>query len=87
MQSFGVEMANPNPKTEQLALGRGKRKKLDNTTVAMRMSEGTRESLEEIALQYDCLYGGKPWIAGLLAKIGEGKLIVVPAPPKGNASK
>jgi hypothetical protein len=51
------------------------------------MSEGTRESLEEIAQQYDCLYGGKPWIAGLLAKIGEGELIVVPAPPKGNTSK
>jgi hypothetical protein len=75
-------MANPNPKTEQLALGRGKREKLDNSTVAMRMSETTRERLEEIAAQYGCFYGGKPWIAGLLAKIGEDELIVVPAPPK-----
>ena len=75
-------MANPNPKTEQLALGRGKRQKLDNTTVAMRMSEETRARLEEIAEQYDCLYGGKPWIAGLLAKIGDDELIIVPAPPK-----
>jgi hypothetical protein len=44
--------------------------------------EETRERLEEIAEQYDCLYGGKPWIAGLFAKIGNGELIIVPAPPK-----
>ncbi len=74
-------MANPNPKTEQLALGRGKRKKLHHQTVAMRMSEHTKSALEEIALQYGCLHGGKPWIAGLLAKIGEGELLIVPAPP------
>lgn len=75
-------MPNPNPKTEQLALGRGKRPKLDNPTVAMRMSEETKEALEKIALQYGCVYGGKPWIAGLLAKIGDGELLIVPAPPK-----
>lgn len=75
-------MANPNPKTEQLELGRGKRPKLDHATVAMRMSEQTKERLEAIAQQYDCLYGGKPWIAGLLARIGEGELMIVPAPPK-----
>ena len=75
-------MANPNPKTEQLALGRGKRPKLNNSTVAMRMSDHTKERLEAIAQQYDCLHGGKPWIAGLLTKIGDGELIIVPAPPK-----
>jgi hypothetical protein len=80
-------MANPNPKTEQLALGRGKREKLDNPTVAMRMSEQTRERLEEIAAQYGCFYGGKPWIAGLLAKIGDGELIIVPAPPNAPVSR
>ena len=74
-------MPNPHPKTEQLALGRGKRPKLDNPTVAMRMSEETRATLEEIALQYGCKYGNKPWIAGLLAKIAEGELLIVPAPP------
>lgn len=74
-------MPNPHPKTEQLALGRGKRPKLDNPTVAMRMSESTRATLEEIALQYGCKYGGKPWIAGLLAKIAEGELLIVPVPP------
>lgn len=77
-------MPNPNPKTEQLALGRGKRPKLDNPTVAMRMSEETRATLEEIAFQYGCIYGDKPWIAGLLAKIGSGELLVVPAPPGSN---
>jgi hypothetical protein len=75
-------VANSNPKTEQLSLGRGKRKKLDNPTVAMRLSEQTKATLEEIALQYGCLYGGEPWIAGLLTKIGEGQLLIVPAPPK-----
>ena len=47
-------------------------------TVAMRMSEETREQLEAIALQYGCTYGGKPWIAGLLARIGSGELMIVP---------
>lgn len=74
-------MANSNPKTEQLALGRGKRPTLNNETVAMRMSPSTRQMLEEIAYSYDCTYGGKPWIAGLLEKIGNGELVVVPAPP------
>ncbi|MBC7883538.1 MAG: hypothetical protein H7Y37_19790 [Anaerolineae bacterium] len=72
---------NPNPKTEHFAEKRGQRPRLDNQTVAMRMSESTREALESIAVQYSCLYGGKPWIAGLLAKIGSGELLVLPAPP------
>jgi hypothetical protein len=46
------------------------------------MSEETKQALEKIALQYGCVYGGKPWIAGLLAKIGDGELLIVPAPPK-----
>ena len=53
-------MPNPHPKTEQLALGRGKRPKLDNFPVAMRMSESTRTTLEKIALQYGCKYADKP---------------------------
>ncbi|NJM76241.1 MAG: hypothetical protein HC852_11190 [Acaryochloridaceae cyanobacterium RU_4_10] len=80
-------MANPNPKTKQLELGRGKRRKLNNKTVAMRMSDNTREKLEEIALQYGCFYDEKPWIAGLLAKIGEGELLIVPAPPTPHVSR
>ena len=74
-------MANPNPKTEQLVRGRGKRPVLNNETVSMRMSSETRQTLEEIAYSYDCMYGGKPWIAGLLEKIGTGELTVVPTPP------
>lgn len=74
-------MANPNPKTDQLALGRGKRSKLDHIPISMRLSSETRQALEAIAQSYDCFYGGKPWIAGLLEKIGSGELLVVPAPP------
>lgn len=77
-------MANPNPKTDQLALGRGKRPVLNNETVSMRMSPSTRQTLEEIAYSYNCMYGGKPWIAGLLEKIGTGELMVVPTPPPRN---
>lgn len=73
-------MANLNPPVENLALGRGQRPKLGNETVAMRMSQHTREKLEQIAESYDCFYGGKPWIAGLLAKIGSEELAVVPSP-------
>jgi len=73
-------MPNPNPKTEQLALGRGKRPKLNNETVSMRMSPETRQNLEKIAQSYNCMYGNKPWIAGLLEKIGSGDLIIVPTP-------
>lgn len=78
-------MANPNPKTENLKLGRGKRPKLNNQTVAMRMSPQTKETLEAIAQQYGCTYANDPWIAGLLAKIADGELIVVPAPPSPKA--
>jgi hypothetical protein len=75
-------MANPNPNTDNLALGRGKRPKLNHETVSVRMSAKTRQILEEIAKSYSCFYGGKPWIAGLLERIGRGELIVVPTPPQ-----
>lgn len=74
-------MANPNPKTEQLALGRGKRPVLGHETVTMRLAPGVKQQLEQIAQYYDCLYGGKPWIAGLLTKIGNSELAVVPIAP------
>ena len=75
-------MANPNPNQENLKLGWGKRAKLDHSTVAIRMSDQTKKSLEELAQKYDCLHGGKPWVGGLLTKLGNGELILVPAPPK-----
>ena len=73
-------MPNPNPKTQQLSLGRGKRPKLNHQTVGMRMSPETKQNLEKIAQAYNCLYGGKPQISGLLDKIAAGELMVVPAP-------
>jgi hypothetical protein len=73
-------VANRNPKTENLKLGRGKRPKLNNVTVGMRMSPETKTRLEEIAEHFGCYYAGKPWIAGLLEKIGSNELIVSEAP-------
>jgi hypothetical protein len=74
------------PKKERnitgLALGRGKRPKLDNPLVGIRMSASTKEALEKIAEAYGIRYGGQPHLGGLLAQIAEGKLLVVPAPPK-----
>ncbi len=66
---------------ENLKLGRGKRPKLNRETVAMRMDPKVRAHLEAIADSYGCIYGGKPWIAGLLDKIGNRELLIVPAPP------
>jgi hypothetical protein len=73
-------VANPKPQIKNLELGRGKRPKLNNVTVGMRMSPETKARLEEIAEDYGCFYGGKPWIAGLLEKIGSNELIVSKAP-------
>lgn len=75
-------MANPNPKTGQLAKGRGKRPKLERDIVSMRLDPEVRLALEEEAIRYSCFYGGEPWIAGLLSKIGKKELLIVPAPPK-----
>ncbi|MFZ9738653.1 MAG: hypothetical protein ACO3EZ_11655 [Prochlorotrichaceae cyanobacterium] len=72
---------------DNLALGRGKRPKLNNETVAMRMSPETKAALEAIADSYGCSYGGKPWIAGLLAKVAQDELIIVPAPPPRNSQQ
>ena len=74
-------MSNPNPNLDNLKLGRGKRPKLGNKTVGMRLSEQAKQTLGEIASQYGCSHGGEPWIAGLLTKIADGELMIVPAPP------
>jgi hypothetical protein len=74
-------MANHNPRTEQLELGRGKRPKLGHQTVSMRMSPKAKQVLENIAEHYGCTYAGKGWIAGLLEEIGSGHLLVIPRPP------
>ena len=67
---------------KNLELGRGKRPKLNRETVAMRLDPNTRAELEAIAASYGCTYGGKPWIAGLLEKIGNHELQIVPQPPE-----
>ncbi len=67
-----------------LALGRGKRPKLDHSIVGIRMSAETKAALERIAASYDLMYGGKPQIGGLLERIASGKYIVVLAPPQKN---
>ena len=80
-------MTNPNPKTEQLALGRAKRPKLNHQSVSMRMSSEVKQRLEEIAELYGCFYGGKPQISKLLEKIALEELMVVPAPPNTGTKK
>jgi hypothetical protein len=73
---------NPKPNTEGIREWMGKgRQRLDNETISIRMAGETRESLEHLAAQYGCFHGKKPHIGGLLAKIGSGELLVVPAPP------
>lgn len=74
-------MNKENKSASNLELGRGKRPKLNNQTVSMRMSASTKQALEYIADLYEITYGNKPWIAGLLEKLGTGELMVVPAPP------
>jgi hypothetical protein len=74
-------MANPNPNKEGLKLGRGKRPKENNETLTMRIPSETRKVLDHIAEQYGCIYGNKPWIAGLLRMIGSGELMIVVTPP------
>lgn len=71
-------MVKTNLYTEPLESGRGKRPKLKHETVAMRISPETRRELESLAQSYGCIYGGKPWIAGLLTKIANHELLVVP---------
>lgn len=79
-------MSNPNPNTEGLKQGRGKRRRENNESISMRLPTETRLALEDIAETYDAIYADKPWIAGLLRKIGSGELIVVPAPPTAQSS-
>ncbi|MBC8122135.1 MAG: hypothetical protein H7Y22_09885 [Gemmatimonadaceae bacterium] len=40
-----------------------------------------RQSLDLIALQYGCLYDGKPSLSELLRRLAEKQLQVVPASP------
>lgn len=79
-------MKNSDPRLAEIRLknlesGRGKRPKLDHQFVGMRLSPQSRERLEEIAALYGCTYGSRPWLSGLLTKIANGELLIVPCPP------
>lgn len=55
-----------------------RRNKLNHITVSMRMSPNTKKELEKLAKSYGCLYGDEAWIAGLLRRIADKELLVVP---------
>ncbi len=75
-------MANPKPNTEGLRKGGGRRLLKDKAMLHIRTTGSAIDTLEAIAQSYGCVYGGKPWIAGLLGKIGTGELTIVPSPPR-----
>jgi hypothetical protein len=75
-------MANPKPNTEGLRKGGGRRPLKDKAMLHIRTTGSAIDTLEAIAQSYGCVYGGKPWIAGLLGKIGTGELTIVPSPPR-----
>jgi hypothetical protein len=75
-------MANPKPNIEGLRKGGGRRPLKDKAMLHIRTTGSAIDTLEAIAQSYGCVYGGKPWIAGLLGKIGTGELTIVPSPPR-----
>jgi hypothetical protein len=75
-------MANSKPNTEGLRKGGGRRPLKDKAMLHIRTTGSAIDTLEAIAQSYGCVYGGKPWIAGLLGKIGTGELTIVPSPPR-----
>jgi hypothetical protein len=75
-------MANSKPNTEGLRKGGGRRPLEDKAMLHIRTTGTAINTLEAIAQSYGCVYGGKPWIAGLLGKIGTGELTIVPSPPR-----
>ncbi len=75
-------MANPKPNTQGLRKGGGRRPLKDKAMLHIRTTGSAIDTLEAIAQSYGCVYGGKPWIAGLLGKIGTGELTIVPSPPR-----
>ncbi|CCQ52237.1 hypothetical protein WH8501_05620 [Crocosphaera watsonii WH 8501] len=73
-------MANPNPNLKNLEKGRGKKPKLGHKAFSVKLDPNEKEILEEIAKSYNCTYAGKGSISGLLSKIAQQNLMVVPAP-------
>jgi len=75
------KMSNPNPCTENLALGRGKKPKLAHQSYKINLSAKDKDILEVIAEAYECIYGGKGSISALLTKIARQELLITPQIP------
>jgi hypothetical protein len=72
-------MSNPNPRIENLALGRGQKPKLGHQSYKFNITPEDKDRLETIAEAYGCIYAGKGSISALLAKIARGELIIAPS--------
>lgn len=79
VQSAERLMANPNPRIENLALGRGQKPKLGHQSYKFNISPEDKDRLETIAEAYGCVYAGKGSISALLAKIARDELIIAPS--------
>jgi hypothetical protein len=73
-------MSNPNPRIENLALGRGQKPKLGHQSYKFNITPEDKDRLEMIAEAYGCTYAGKGSISALLAKIARDELIIAPSP-------
>ena len=77
---------NPKPKIANLTnMGKGRTPIPDRVTFQISSTAPKRKKLEALALSYNCTWNGEPWISGLLDKIAEGQLLVVPSPPSPSA--
>jgi hypothetical protein len=74
-------MSNPNPRIENLELGRGQKPKLGHQSYKFNISPEDKDRLEMIAEAYGCNYAGKGSISALLAKIAKDELIIAPSTP------
>ena len=72
-------MSNPNPRIENLALGRGQKPKLGHQSYKFNITPEDKDRLETIAEAYSCIYADKGSISALLAKIARGELIIAPS--------
>jgi hypothetical protein len=72
-------MSNPNPRIENLALGRGQKPKLGHQSYKFNITPEDKDRLEMIAEAYGCTYAGKGSISALLARIARDELIITPS--------
>ncbi len=72
-------MSNPNPRIENLELGRGQKPKLGHQSYKFNISPEDKDRLEMIAEAYGCTYAGKGSISALLTKIARDELIIAPS--------